>query len=106
MWDRRRGAPAPRPMPPVSCARATASGRAARPPSAGSSRCPTGRFSLGVRAAAGIANPDATLIASGDAIIASADRVVMDGCARWANLAREVIARHVPEAKVVDLAVT
>jgi len=30
----------------------------------------------------------------------------MDGCARWAILAREAIARHVPEAKVVDLAVT
>jgi hypothetical protein len=53
-----------------------------------------------------VANPDRDLIAAeGDAIIASADSVVMDGCARWVNLAREVVTPHVPDAKVVDLRV-
>jgi sarcosine oxidase delta subunit len=27
----------------------------------------------------------------------------MDGCARWVNLAREVVARHVADANLVDL---
>jgi hypothetical protein len=47
-----------------------------------------------------VQNPDAVLIASGD-VVASADSVVLDGCARWMNLAREVIARKVRQAMVV-----
>jgi hypothetical protein len=51
-----------------------------------------------------VPNPDAVLIAApADANIASADSVVMDGCPRWVNLAREVVTRHVPDANVVDL---
>ena len=51
-----------------------------------------------------VINPDAVLIDAGaDAIVASADSVVMDGCARWVNLAREVVTRHVQEAKVIVL---
>ena len=52
-----------------------------------------------------VLDPDADLVAAqGDAIvIASADSVVMDGCIRWVNLAREVVTRHVPDANVVDL---
>jgi len=36
-------------------------------------------------------------------IIATADSVVLDRCARWFNLGREVVAAKVPEALVVDL---
>ena len=52
-----------------------------------------------------VLDPDADLVAAqGDAIvIASADSVVMDGCIRWVNLAREVVTRCVPDANVVDL---
>lgn len=47
-------------------------------------------------------NPDPVLIASAD-VVASADSAVIDGCARWVNLARLVVAGHVPGAFVVDL---
>ena len=50
-----------------------------------------------------VQNPDAVLIAS-DRIIASSDSVVLDGCARWFNLAAAVIQRRVPNAWIVDLA--
>jgi hypothetical protein len=50
-----------------------------------------------------VMNPDAVLIAAADAVVASADSVVMDGCARWVNLAREVVTRHAPTAAVLDL---
>jgi hypothetical protein len=51
-----------------------------------------------------VMDPDAVLIAArGDAVVASADSVVMDGCAGWVNLAREVVTRHVPDANVIDL---
>jgi hypothetical protein len=51
-----------------------------------------------------VPNPDAVLIAApADAIVASADSVVMDGCPRWVNLAREVVTRHVSDANVADL---
>ncbi|MND03922.1 hypothetical protein D3C83_239720 [compost metagenome] len=35
--------------------------------------------------------------------IATADSVILDRCQRWANLARHIIQKHVPEAWVVDL---
>jgi hypothetical protein len=49
-----------------------------------------------------VPNPDPVLAKSNE-IVASADSVVLDGCARWTNLAREVATRHVPGAGVVDL---
>src|SRR5687768_1013397 len=54
-----------------------------------------------------VPNPDAVLIASAatNAIVASADSVILDGCARWLNLARQVIERHVPRANIADLQV-
>lgn len=50
-----------------------------------------------------VMNPDAALVAADSAVVASADSAVMDGCARWVNLAREVVTRHVPTAAVLDL---
>jgi hypothetical protein len=53
-----------------------------------------------------VMNPDAELIAAqGETIVASADSVVMDGCACWLNLARDVVTKNVPDANVVDLQV-
>jgi len=47
-------------------------------------------------------NPDAELIKS-SAIVASSDSVILDGCGRWVNLAGEIIEKHIPSAKVIDL---
>jgi hypothetical protein len=53
-----------------------------------------------------VPNPDAVLIAApADAVVASADSVVIDGCPRWVNLAREVVTRHLRDANLVDLQV-
>jgi hypothetical protein len=49
-------------------------------------------------------NPDPILIGS-EAIAATADSVVLDQCARWFNLARTVVERHIPTARLVDLGV-
>jgi hypothetical protein len=49
-------------------------------------------------------NPDPIMIGS-EAIAATADSVVLDQCARWFNLARTVVERHVPTARLVDLGV-
>lgn len=35
--------------------------------------------------------------------VASSDGIILDRCAAWANLAREIIVQHVPAAFVVDL---
>lgn len=48
-------------------------------------------------------SPDTLLAQAGDTI-ASSDSVVLDRCASWCNVAREIIARHVPAAHVVNLA--
>jgi hypothetical protein len=48
-------------------------------------------------------NPDAVLAATPD-IIATADSVVLNRCARWMNLAREVVCEQAPGAHVVSLA--
>ncbi len=49
-----------------------------------------------------VANPDALLVV-GQETVASADSAVLDRCAAWFNLAREAIARHVPQANLVSL---
>ena len=49
-----------------------------------------------------VADPDA-LLAECDQIVATADSVILDRCRRWFNLAREAVARHVPEARVIEL---
>jgi hypothetical protein len=52
-----------------------------------------------------VANPDAVLIES-EHVVATADSAVLDRCRAWYNLARETIARFVPGAWIVDLAVS
>jgi hypothetical protein len=47
-------------------------------------------------------NPDAVLAATSENI-ATADSIVLNHCARWMNLAREVVREHVPEACVISL---
>jgi hypothetical protein len=49
-----------------------------------------------------VPDPDAVLSATAE-IVATADSVVLDRCRRWCNLAREVVATHVPDARVVRL---
>lgn len=49
-----------------------------------------------------VANPD-PILSTATAIVATADSVILDQCARWANLAREVIDRFVPDAHVVPV---
>ena len=51
-----------------------------------------------------VPNPDAALIQSA-CVVATADSAVLDRCFAWYNLGREVVARCVPEAIVLDLAV-
>jgi len=48
--------------------------------------------------------PDADAAMRGCAVAASADAVVIDGAARWCNLAREVVDVAAPGAWVIDLA--
>ena len=48
-----------------------------------------------------VANPDPLLIASPE-VVASADSVILDGCGRWLNLAREVVTRRVRRAWVIS----
>jgi len=47
-------------------------------------------------------SPDAVLI-KGDAIVASSDSVVLDGCKSWVNLAAEIITQKLPTTTVIDL---
>jgi hypothetical protein len=49
-------------------------------------------------------NPDALLSTSPDLVV-TADSVILDRGPRWFNLARHVIERHIPTARVVDLEV-
>ncbi len=49
-----------------------------------------------------VTNPDRVL-STADQIVSSSDHVILDRCQRWFNLAREVIAHHVPQARIVDL---
>jgi hypothetical protein len=47
-------------------------------------------------------DPDRVLSQS-DGVVVSSDSVILDRCARWLGLAREVVERRVPDAWVVDL---
>jgi hypothetical protein len=47
-------------------------------------------------------SPDAELIRT-DAVVASSDSVVLDGCKQWVNLARAIIEQKLPETCLVDL---
>lgn len=49
-------------------------------------------------------NPDQQLIAS-QAIVASADSVVLDRCGRWANLTVPLVCEKIPAARIINLAV-
>jgi hypothetical protein len=49
-----------------------------------------------------VTNPDRVLSAT-DQIVSSSDHAILDRCQRWFNLARQVIAQHVPQAHIVDL---
>jgi hypothetical protein len=49
-----------------------------------------------------VTNPDCVLSAT-DQIVSSSDHAILDQCQRWFNLARQVIAKHVPQARIVDL---
>ena len=52
-----------------------------------------------------VPDPDRELVQT-DAIVASADSVVLDGCDCWFNLAHHTVERHVPHAWIVDLSDT
>ncbi|MHC4336397.1 MAG: DUF434 domain-containing protein [Planctomycetota bacterium] len=47
-------------------------------------------------------SPDSELIKT-DAVVASSDSVVLDGCKRWVNLARAIIEEKLPETHLIDL---
>jgi hypothetical protein len=49
-----------------------------------------------------VKDPDPVLIES-SGLVVSADSAILDGCTAWLNLARDIIARSVPAAHVVDL---
>ena len=49
-----------------------------------------------------VTDPDPLLIDSAE-IVATADSVILDGCARWFNLARRTVDGHVPDLAPVDL---
>ena len=50
-------------------------------------------------------SPDHVLSHTGE-IIATSDGIVLDRCQRWVNLARLIIADHLPQARLLDLAPT
>jgi len=49
-----------------------------------------------------VTNPDRVLYAT-DQIVSSSDHAILDRCQRWINLARQVIDKHAPQARIVDL---
>lgn len=49
-----------------------------------------------------VANPDALLSKSSD-IVATADSIILNKCALWHNLARNIIQKHIQTAHIVDL---
>jgi hypothetical protein len=50
-----------------------------------------------------VPDPDA-ILGNSPETVATSDRVILDCCRRWVNLARTVVQRHISEAAVVDLA--
>jgi len=48
-------------------------------------------------------SPDAELKKT-DAVVASSDSVILDGCRQWVNLATAIIERKLPTAWIIDLA--
>lgn len=48
-------------------------------------------------------DPDAALAQSPE-VIATADSVILDRCARWYNLARQIVQAKLPNSRLVDLA--
>lgn len=51
-----------------------------------------------------VMNPDRVLM-DATAVVATSDSAILDQCACWVNLAREVIAQRIPQARLVDLSV-
>ena len=49
-----------------------------------------------------VRDPD-RILAESDELIATADSAVLDRCQRWVNLARAVIERMIPQARVIEL---
>jgi hypothetical protein len=49
-----------------------------------------------------VISPDARLIKS-EAMVASSDSVVLDGCGKWVNLGAEIIRAKLPNANIIDL---
>ncbi|MHC4132136.1 MAG: DUF434 domain-containing protein [Planctomycetota bacterium] len=49
-----------------------------------------------------VTNPDAVLIKT-DLAVVSSDSVVLDGCKKWVNLARDIIEAKLPQTPIVDL---
>jgi len=49
-----------------------------------------------------VPNPD-TILSAAEQIVVTADSVILDRCARWANLARAIVSARVPEAWIVDV---
>lgn len=49
-----------------------------------------------------VQDPD-TLLRESTEVVATADSAILDHCRAWFNLARETIARHVPDALIPDL---
>jgi hypothetical protein len=47
-------------------------------------------------------NPD-SLLARTDRVVATSDSVILDACARWVNLATEIIHLHLPGARIIAL---
>lgn len=49
-----------------------------------------------------VMNPDSVLAQTSE-LVATGDSVILDGCAGWVNLAREVVDARIPGARRVDL---
>jgi hypothetical protein len=49
-------------------------------------------------------NPDA-ILSKTEEIVASSDSAILDRCRSWLNVVRHIIDRHLPQARLVDLAV-
>jgi hypothetical protein len=48
-----------------------------------------------------VPDPDPILVESLE-VVATADSMILDGCQRWFNLARLIVAEQVPQAQVLD----